>query len=203
VFPAFRFGAAIGNVSVALAGIYAWAWASERDGWLAPVSGALAVLKLYPGLLVLWCVRQGSWRPVVIAAGVAALIVVATLPIVGLDLWRDFVTSALNARPTCSYTVPSVACLVAPLPAPVARLAPLALSVLAAVASVRVRDRLVAYGCLGLAMLLPLTDLTDYYLTTVFVFAIVLLAHTWGSRRRDIDTEVAIGARQGRSNEAT
>jgi hypothetical protein len=182
-FPPFHFGAAIGNVSIGLAGIYAWAWASEGKGWLGPIAGALAVLKVYPGLLALWCVRQGSWRPVAIAMGVAAAILVATVPILGLDMWGDFVTSTLNARPTCTYAVPSIPCLVAPLPEPVARVVPILLSALLALASLRTRDRLIAYGCLGLATLVPLTDWTDYYLVIPFVFLAVALAHALGSRR--------------------
>lgn len=176
ILPPFYYGVGVGNISIGLAGMYAWTWAN-RGRWLSAVSGFLAVLKLYPGVLVLWRVREtGSWRPVVVAVGVAVAICLATLPLVGVGAWRDFLVASLNARPTCKYSLPSVACLTDSLP--LGRLFPWALAAGLLAGSLRIRSDLLAFGCLGAGMLAPLTDMTDYYLITPFVFLVVAVACT-------------------------
>lgn len=190
-FPPFRFGVGTGNVSVGLAGLYAWTWANSGR-WIGPVSGAAAVLKLYPGILVLWRVRQvSSWRPLFVAMGVAGGIVLLTLPVVGLDRWHDFAMAGLNARPTCQSSVPSAICLAAGLPGPLPRLVPWAITGLFALGALRLRSPIVAFACLGAAMLAPLMDMTDYYFLVPFVFVVIMLAHAYARRaaRRAASTD--------------
>ena len=57
------------------------------------VGGGLVLgplLKPQNGIVSLWLVRERAWRPLIAGLLVLLLIVVATLPLTGLDLWRQW-----------------------------------------------------------------------------------------------------------------
>ena len=97
----------MGNVHLVLLGLLTIAWLGIRRGttggeWAAGLAvGAAAVIKVFPGLLLLWFLltrRSRAALATVIGATVAA---VAALPITGLQPWLDFPTVLLNlAAPT-------------------------------------------------------------------------------------------------------
>jgi hypothetical protein len=82
--PLFQ-GLYVGNVAVPAFGIFA----------LAPWFGAglilAAVFKPYSGLAALWLIRERRFRPVVVGLVVLAGLALATLPLVGVDAWRDWI----------------------------------------------------------------------------------------------------------------
>jgi alpha-1,2-mannosyltransferase len=91
-----------GNVHLFLAGLFALAWlglrrhdaAGDRAAGIA--LGVATVIKLFPGLVLVWLVLRGRWRPVGWSiVGMAALSLV-TLPITGIQPWFDYPTVLAN-----------------------------------------------------------------------------------------------------------
>jgi hypothetical protein len=66
-----------------------------------------APLKVQLGIPVLWLVRSRRWRGIVFGALVLVVIVLATLPIVGLESWRAWIAS-LGYRAQSQALVPSL-----------------------------------------------------------------------------------------------
>ncbi len=82
----------LGNVSliVTFLAVLAWRWLDRPLGSIA--LAASLTIRPTMGLICAWWLLRGMWRPVawtVIAFGV---LVVLTLPFVGLDGWFDYVT---------------------------------------------------------------------------------------------------------------
>ena len=92
----------LGNVHLLLFGLFAVAWLGIRQGdragemWAGLAVGIAAVIKVFPGLLILWFLLTGRRR----AAGWAVIgaigIVLLALPITGLRPWLDFPAALLN-----------------------------------------------------------------------------------------------------------
>jgi hypothetical protein len=100
-FPPVMIGFESGNVASLTFLLFA---AGVRAG------GALAVdvlFKVQTGLPLLWLIRQRRWRGILAGAVVVAAIVLATLPLVGLDAWRDWWTG-LAYRAQSQGAVPSL-----------------------------------------------------------------------------------------------
>jgi Protein of unknown function (DUF2029). len=92
----------LGNVHLELLGLLTLAWLGARRGthngeWLAGVAvGVAAVLKVFPGVLLLWFVLSGRPRAafgVIVGAVAVALI---ALPLTGVQPWLDFPTVLAN-----------------------------------------------------------------------------------------------------------
>ena len=96
----------VGNVNLILLGLLTAAWlgirrADARGGDLAGVAvGVATVVKVFPGLLVLWFLV--TRRGLAAAWAVVAVVVVAavSLPITGLEPWRDYPTVLANLSST-------------------------------------------------------------------------------------------------------
>ncbi len=110
VGAAFAFGPAvgeliIGNVHLLILGLLAGAWlAVRRDTPRGEiVAGALvgvaALIKVFPGLLIVWFLLSGRYRAAAAAVVAMAAIAVATLPVVGLGSWLDYPIVLLNLGP--------------------------------------------------------------------------------------------------------
>jgi hypothetical protein len=183
----FGEGFAAGNANVALAGLYAFCWASdERRRWIAPLSGIAATFKVFPGLMVLWAARVQGWRPIVVAAGVTLLLSVISLPLVGgIPTWRDFATSLLNAQPPCqSYNTLSIACVFAPMTGfGIAKVLGYIAVAVFAIATLRVKDRFSAFVLLGATMLAGVTDMHIHYWVFVYVVIVVATSRAYARRR--------------------
>lgn len=86
----------VGNVHLEILGLLSLAWLFVRRGdargeWLAGAAvGAAALLKVFPGVLLLWFLATRRWRGaagVIAGAGVLALL---SLPFTGLQPWLDY-----------------------------------------------------------------------------------------------------------------
>src|SRR4029077_394320 len=71
----------------------AWLW-PRSSAWFA-VFGAL--IKVYPGVAILWTIRRRvwSWTPILVGAGFCLIVVIVW----GAGLWAQFLTTLANARP--------------------------------------------------------------------------------------------------------
>jgi hypothetical protein len=101
-FPPLVGELVLGNVHLLLLGLLTLAWLGVRRGdargeWIAGVAvGMAAVIKVFPGLLLLWFLLTWRYRA---AAGVflgAAVLSLVTLPLTGLQPWLDFPTVLAN-----------------------------------------------------------------------------------------------------------
>lgn len=199
-FRPFEEGVVAGNVNVALAGLYALCWASdERSRWMAPAAGLAATFKVFPGLIVLWPMRAQGLRPLFVAAGVAIALSLLSLPIMGVDAWRDFVKAILNAQPPCqSYNAMSFACFFAPVTgATIGKLVGYAVVAVCAVGVLRVRDRFRAFVLLGGALLAGVTDMHLHFWVFGYVVLVVALARAEARRRDDLTGLPAVARDRG------
>jgi hypothetical protein len=173
------------NMNLALAGLLAWTWAAgERLRWLPWMAGVLAILKVFPASLILWAVRRNGWRPLLIGLGTAALIVVATLPILGIEEWRRFAVALSNAELACDGGRVSLPCLAEPLlGASGAKLAGLATGALLLVSSVLAHGEYRAFALLTLGMMAGIPDLSQHYYLFLYVLIAIALARLIARRR--------------------
>jgi hypothetical protein len=174
IWAPFPHGVLTGNVNVILAGFLAWCWATgERRSWIAYAAGIGAIVKVFPGALVLWAARRHGWRPVVISGGVAGVVAVATFPLVGLDEWRNFFLALSNALPSCG-DYPSLTCMAEPLVGQGAAklIAMIAGAVLLALA-VLLRHEYLAFVLLTMGMLAPLVNGHQSYLLFFYVLLVI------------------------------
>ena len=92
----------IGNVHLLLLGLLAGAWIALRrgtsNGELAAgvLIGAAAVIKVFPGLIILWLLVTGHFRAATAAVVSVVVIAVASVPATGLQPWLDYPQVLLN-----------------------------------------------------------------------------------------------------------
>ena len=97
----------MGNVHLVLLGLLTIAWLGIRRGttrgeWVAGLAvGAAAVIKVFPGLLLLWFLLTRRSRGAIGVVIGAVVVAVAALPITGTQPWLDYPAVLLNlAAPT-------------------------------------------------------------------------------------------------------
>jgi len=101
-FPPVVGELALGNVHILLFGLFAVAWLgireSDRRGeaWAGLAVGIAAVIKVFPALLILWFLLTGRRRAAAWSVLGAALAIVVTLPLTGLQNWLNFPAALLN-----------------------------------------------------------------------------------------------------------
>ena len=183
----FADGVAFGNASVGLAGLFAWCWVIGRGrtpvGFLA---GLGATIKLVPGTVVFWSTPQTFPRALLTTLAVCAALFLLTLPMVGIQSWVDYVQALSYSEPACGVDFPvSVACTLQPvLGIGAAKLAGIALALVAGGLAVAVRAPLLSFALVVVAWIAPVTDLHFHYLLVVYVLAVVAYAKLLGRRRR-------------------
>jgi hypothetical protein len=104
IFPPVIGELVLGNAHLLLLGLLAAAWlggASGSRSWrgeaVAGVAvGAAALVKVFPGILVLWFLLTRRWRAAAWSIAGIVAITLATLPFTGLQPWRDYPTVLLN-----------------------------------------------------------------------------------------------------------
>lgn len=179
-------GVAFGNASVGVAGLLAWCWVIGRGrisvGVLAGLGGTI---KLVPGMAVFWATRETFPRVLLTVLAVGGALFLLTLPLVGIQSWFDYAKALSLSVPACGVDPPtSIACNLQPfLGAGAAKLAGIALALVAGGLAVLARQPLLAFALVVIAWLSPVTDLHYHYLLVVYVLAVVTVA-TWLRRRR-------------------
>lgn len=158
-------GVFAGNVNLWVGTGLAFAWL--RPGWSTALAVIGALIKLYPGIGVLWAIRRRMfrWRPILVGA-VFGLVVVAVF---GLPLWREFLTSLANARPLgAAFPQPPRANLEPFVGPTLAAIGSWLLTAALALAALGVRSDRLAFFLLSLAMILPAQEWhAHYYLIPV------------------------------------
>ena len=100
----------MGNVHLVLLGLLAVAWLGYRRGGTAgdAVAGAAvgvaALIKIFPGLIVLWFLLVGRPRAAGWAVLVAGVLALATLPVTGIGPWLDYPVVLANLGPATDTT---------------------------------------------------------------------------------------------------
>lgn len=190
-FPPFSNAVVSGNLNLGIAGMLAWVWVIRADRTLAAIAGIGALLKIFPGLFVAWPARRDGWQSLGIAVGTTLVIVILTLPFVGIGSWIDFGSALQNAQPECSPQSYSIPCaldgLVGPRPA---RLVAVAVALVLVSVVVRARSAFVAYAALAGALLAPVVDMHPHYWLFPWIVAFVGVARLVGRRmpRRSHET---------------
>ena len=176
-----------GNVSlfVTLVGVLAWRWMDR------PLAGAAlaAALTVRPTMALIgaWWLLRGAWRSALSVAVAFAMIVLATLPFVGLDRWFEYVTVLRNVSDVTGVhrnvdLGSSLLLLGGPAwAAPMALFAGYAVAALACLYSLR-RDREISFVVTLMATVLLAPLLWDHYLTHLLIPAAFLASRgrTWG-----------------------
>jgi alpha-1,2-mannosyltransferase len=112
VFPPVVGELVMGNVHLLVLALLAGAWLAIRGeqprGRGEVIAGALvgvaAMIKIFPGLVILWFVLRRRWTAALAATLTMGALVIATLPIVGLQPWLDYPTVLLNLGPPVDST---------------------------------------------------------------------------------------------------
>jgi alpha-1,2-mannosyltransferase len=101
-FPPFLGELLVGNVHLILLALYAFAWIQIRrataggDRFAGIAIGVAAVIKIFPGVLLLWFLLVGRRRAFVYAIVGALGVAAITVPFTGLQAWFDYPTVLLN-----------------------------------------------------------------------------------------------------------
>jgi alpha-1,2-mannosyltransferase len=91
-----------GNVHLLLLGLFGLGWLGlargERRGEVIAGSaiGIAALIKIFPGLVILWFILTRRWTAAASSIVAAAAVSIATLPITGLQPWLDYPTVLAN-----------------------------------------------------------------------------------------------------------
>lgn len=100
----------IGNVHLLILGLLAGAWLAVARGTARGevVAGAFvgvaALIKVFPGLVILWFLLTGRFRAAAAAVVTMAVLALATLPVIGLGPWLDYPTVLANLGPPTELT---------------------------------------------------------------------------------------------------
>ncbi|MGZ3585855.1 MAG: glycosyltransferase 87 family protein [Candidatus Limnocylindrales bacterium] len=89
LWPPFVQGIWVGNVDIFTFGFFALA------PWAPVLLGLVPIFKVQAGIVSLWLPREGQWAAVIASIGFVVLLVVVTLPLVGLSAWSDWVQALL------------------------------------------------------------------------------------------------------------
>ncbi len=175
----FLFDLNLGNVSliVTFFAVLVWRWLDKPIGAIA----LAASLTLRPTMAIVcgWWLLRGWWRPVAWTAAAAAVIVLATLPFVGVDRWLEYITVLRNVSNVTGVRSnvdlgSSVLLLQGPAwAATLALYAGYALAAVAVLVSLR-RDRELSYVVTVMSSLLLAPLLWDHYLTMLLLPAAFL-----------------------------
>ncbi|MEA2673621.1 MAG: alpha,2-mannosyltransferase [Chloroflexota bacterium] len=95
-FPPVIGELSIGNVHLVLLGLFTLAWLGIRRGDLAGDAmagiglGAAALIKVFPGVLLVWLLATRRYRAAVAMVVAAAALVIVTLPFTGIEPWLQY-----------------------------------------------------------------------------------------------------------------
>jgi hypothetical protein len=158
-----------GNVNLWIGFGLAAAWLWPRTASSLAVVGAL--VKLYPGIAILWTIRRRvwSWTPLVAGAVFGVVVVL----VFGTRLWTEFLTTLANGRPFgAAFPQPPRSVLDPVLGSTGASLVAYAITGLLGVAVLWVKDDHLAFFLLSLAMIMPAQDWHTHYFLIPLVGAL-------------------------------
>ena len=95
----------LGNVHLILLGLLTAAWIGIRRGdargeWLAGLAvGAATLIKVFPGVLIVWFVLTRRYRAAAASVAAAAALAVLALPLTGIEPWLQYPTVLANLGP--------------------------------------------------------------------------------------------------------
>jgi hypothetical protein len=168
-------GIRVGNVDVMVAGVVPL----TLFGRVAVLNAILGAAKVWAGALLLVEVRERRWRTLAVALGIAAALVVASVAVLGVQPWIDWVRSLANARPICEGAIPtfgpSFSCSLPvgqPLGAAIGRV----VAGLLLIGAIRARSGGLAVFLITLAMLAASPDISDRYWLIAIMGAITYFA---------------------------
>jgi alpha-1,2-mannosyltransferase len=166
----------------------AWLW-PRTSSWFA-VAGAL--IKLYPGIAILWSIRRRvwSWTPFLLGLGIGII----TLAAFGTSLWTEFLTSLSNARPFgAAFPQPPRSVLDPLLGATGASLVAYAATAALGIAALGVPGDRLAFFLLSLAMIMPAQDWHTHYFVIPLIGALPGGLHLIvRSRRRSVSPSALV-----------
>jgi hypothetical protein len=145
--------------------LVAWAFAG-RAGLLGAIG---ALTKLSPAMVA----TLDGWRGLRLAVVWTLAAVAVTLPLVGVDAWRDYLTAIANGYPNCDAAA-SLACGLAPLGFGVSKAITAAIGVGIGLASLAFRDRLVRLALVTCSMIALTTEFSADGPYVVYVAPLVV-----------------------------
>src|SRR5439155_573174 len=86
LWPPFMQGLYVGNVMVPLVALFAAAPFARRAAGLA----VAPVFKIYSAITTLWLIREGRLLELAVGGAFVVFVALATLPMVGVGLWSDW-----------------------------------------------------------------------------------------------------------------
>jgi Glycosyltransferase family 87 len=187
-FPPVVAELVLGNVNILLLGLLTCAWlAVRRNGRRGAAAGLLvgvaALIKVFPGVLVLWFLltrryRAAAWSIVAIVA-LAAI----SLPFTGTQPWRDYpaVLANLSAPSDTTDTLAPTVWLAPVLGFTLARIVVTAIGLALVVWAARSRSTPVSFAIAVLVSVVVAPALYQHYLAIlVLPFLLALGAGIWG-----------------------
>lgn len=88
----------VNPVLAAAVGAGALALETDRERASGALFAAAALVKVFPALVGVWLLRQRAWRAVAAAAVVGVGVLLAGLPVFGLDAYETFATTVLTGE---------------------------------------------------------------------------------------------------------
>jgi hypothetical protein len=174
IAPGVVEGIALGNVNIATAGLLGLVWAAPRG--LPQIIGLATVVKVFPFALA----APLGWRSVAVASAVAVGIAAATLPLVGLGSWADYVGGLHASEPLCGspdWFNASLACGVGPfVGAAGAKSIGLAVGGVLLLVALMAGRSVLGMTAAGLAVMAPATELHGHYFAILHILLWIALA---------------------------
>jgi hypothetical protein len=162
------------NVNIATAGVLGFAWARSRG--TPEAIGAMTVIKVFPLSLAATFGRTAFLR----SLSLAALVCAATLPLVGVNSWIDYVEGLRASHPLCGdpqWANQALACRLEPfVDEAVAKWAGLLAAFACVLLSLRAGPTLLGLTFAAGAILAPATELHAHYWAIVYVLVVIAIA---------------------------
>jgi hypothetical protein len=190
----------VGNTNMLLLGLMTATWLGVRRGGpsgealAGSAVGAATLLKIFPGVLVLWFVLTRRWRAAAWSIVAAGALAAASLPLTGLQPWLDYprvlanlslTTEATDALAPTFWLAPYLGFALARLLVTAAGLAILAWAALPALGALRAGPRDDDRTRLGFAIAVVVSILITPALYTSYLTVLLLpLALGAAARRR-------------------
>lgn len=175
----------IGNVHLLILGLLTGAWLAVRRGsargeLVAGACIAVAVLiKVFPGLFILWFLLTGRFLAAAAAVATMALLVLATLPWTGLQMWLDYPLVLANLGPPTELTdvlAPTV-WLSAVMPSLVARALVTVVGIASVIWAARLRSEPISFAVTVTVSVLIAPALYPHYLAILVLPLLLALRH--------------------------